>query len=95
MVFTSPAPAGTNFKSGQNLVLTHTLTDMVPSTDVGVFAVLSGTDMETTSNYDFNFDIADSLSGSTLQLTLTATNSLNVKMKMISLSVLVWNKNLI
>ena len=76
-------------------MLTHTLTDMVPSTDVGVFAVLSGTDMETTSNYDFNFDIADSLSGSTLQLTLTATNSLNVKMKMISLSVLVWNKNLI
>lgn len=95
MVFISTAGGGTNLKANQDLVLTHTLTDITPSTDVGVFAVLSGFDLETTSSNDFNFDITDSLSGSTLQLTISATNTLNVKVKTMSFSVLIWNKNLI
>ena len=92
--FYSTLTNGNNFKSNQDLVFTYTTTSITLTSDVGIFATLSGFDLISTSNYDFNWNINGvTTGGNNVQFTVTSTTSNIVKVFSMTFAIFIWNRD--
>ena len=85
---------GDSLSSSSSLVSTHTITDFTPTNDVGFFAVLCGYNLTTGASYTMSFDINGvHLGGNSMQITITSSRSVAMKVKSIAFAVVMWNRD--